>query len=70
MVEPGQDQGLAAEAVAGDLVVEGARGQHLDGDIAIEMLVVRAVDHAHAALTQGLDDDEMGETASDHEVTL
>jgi hypothetical protein len=43
------DAGLVAEALGGRRIGRVFRGQHLDGDVAVEGGVAGAVDHAHAA---------------------
>ena len=56
MREPRQHVGLAAEALARRAVVERARGEHLDRDLAIEVRVVRLPHLAHAAAPDLLDE--------------
>ena len=48
--------GLALETCERTRIGREVPGQHLDGDIAIELVVSRAVDFAHATGTEGRDD--------------
>src|SRR6185437_14656077 len=57
MREPRQRPGLLLEA-RNEVLVGGIVGrQNLDGDIAIEMLLTRAIDTRHAALAEQIRDD-------------
>jgi len=62
--------GLLVEAGAGALVGEGAFGEDLEGDVAVELLVVGAVDLTHASRPEALDDAVVGERAADHPAPL
>ena len=64
--EAGEGVGLLAEAGAGGLVGEGALGEDLQGDVPIELVVVGAVDLAHAPGAEALDDAVVVERAADH----
>ena len=64
--EAGEGVGLLAEAGAGGLVGEGALGEDLQGDVAVELVVMGAVDLAHAPGAEALDDAVVGERAADH----
>ena len=48
MVQPGEQEGLFAEALARSFIRQGSRGQDFDGDIAVQSLIVGAIEHAHA----------------------
>ena len=66
VIELGDGLGLALETRE-PIGVGGHRlRQHLDRHIAIEPLVVRAVDHAHPALADLLDDAVVAEGGADH----
>ena len=56
---------LAPETPPGD-VVEPVRANRLDRDPALQALVERLVDDAHAALTQAAEDSKVGEAIRDH----
>ena len=56
MIQRGQHLRFALEARHVLLVIREGRGQHLDGDVAIELGVVRAVHLAHAAGAEGCHD--------------
>ena len=59
---PGHRLGLTQHAVAGLRVfAQGLAAQDLDGDLAIELVVVGGVDDAHAALTDDVEDLEAAE---------
>jgi len=66
MREPGESVGFPAEAGARGIVGEGALGQDLEGEVTVELLVVGAVDLAHPARAEALDDPIVGERATDH----
>jgi hypothetical protein len=57
--------GLLAETAASILVPQGALGEHLQRDVAVQLLVVGAVDLAHAPGSEALDDAVVGERAAD-----
>jgi hypothetical protein len=58
--------GLSAEAGAGALVGERALRGDLEGDVAVELQVVGALDLAHASCPEALDHAVVGEGAADH----
>ncbi len=61
----GQQAGLAGEALAQARLVAHAGGAHqLEGDLAVELGVEGAVDHAHAARADGVDDDVAAESGA------
>jgi hypothetical protein len=66
VVEPREGERLQAEALARGLVRQGARRQHLERHVAVQPFVVGAVDHAHAAGPDHLQDPEMSERLTDH----
>ena len=77
-VEHGGDPGMAqarererlvAEARPGRGVGERAFGQELERHLALEPLVARAVDHAHAARGDGAQDAVMRKGPADHDGT-
>ena len=49
MIEPGEGQRFLAEALAGPFVREAARRQDFQGDLALETLIARPINHAHPA---------------------
>jgi len=51
MRELGQTPSLTLEAEPG-LSISGARMQQFDRELAIELLVITGIDHAHAALAE------------------
>jgi hypothetical protein len=66
-----QGESFAAEPLTCRIVIESAGEQDLDGDVALEMLVAGAIDDAHAARTDSLNDAEVrqrspGETGVVH----
>jgi hypothetical protein len=56
MVQLGQRQGFRAEIFAGGVVGERLGWQYLDGYVAVEVLIAGAIDFAHAASADPLDD--------------
>ncbi len=48
--------GPGKSTLAGDGIVEGAGQEHLDGQLTLQFLVVRAIHRAHAASAKPLDD--------------
>ena len=66
VVQPGQRLRFTPEPPPCRLVGQHARWQHLEGDVAIEMLVAGAVDLAHPAFAELLDDPVVREGAADH----
>src|SRR5271157_1002252 len=61
MVQPAEDEGLAAKACARGAVTQRLGVEHLDGDIALQPHVPRAVHDAHAASADLLGETEMTE---------
>ena len=61
-----QGQRFLAKAVAGLLVTQKARRQHLHRHVAAQLLVPGAVHLAHAAGAELLEDPVVGERAADH----
>jgi hypothetical protein len=59
VIQPGERQGFLAELFACRGIAEQAREQDLDGDITIEVLIVREVDNAHSAGTDLIHDPVM-----------
>jgi hypothetical protein len=57
---------LLAKAAAGRLVSQQTRRQHLQGHVAVQLLVVGAIHLAHAPGAESLLDAVVGERASDH----
>ena len=55
MRQPRQDECLAAKPLAPGCVAERAAQEHLDGDVAVEVVIVSFPDRAHAALTDQLE---------------
>ena len=51
MVEPGESDGLFVEALAGNFVREGPRGEHLNGDLAVEVFILGTINITHPAGT-------------------
>ena len=49
MIQARQSDRFLAEAFAGRVVCQGPRRQDLEGDVALQALIVRAVHHAHPA---------------------
>src|SRR5205823_12725365 len=49
MIQAREHAGFVAKALARGLVVKRARCEHLEREIAFQLLVVGAIDHAHAA---------------------
>ena len=65
--EPGHRLGLAVQAGASEAVA--LRGpQQLDGDLAVELVVVGRVDDAHAALADLLQDREVADPRRDDQL--
>ena len=58
VLQPPQRAGLADQPLAGAVAVEVVAAHQLERDLAIELGIVRGVDHAHAALAQGAEQDE------------
>src|SRR5579872_3519358 len=56
MTQPGKDSCFFMESLARRFVVYGTWGKNLDSDIAVEVLVVGAIDFPHAALSDLLED--------------
>ena len=65
MVQLGERKGFFAEPFSGSVVSEHAEGQNLKGHVAIELLVVSAVDHAHSAGADLLENDVVSESLAD-----
>src|SRR5208337_1207767 len=61
MVQPAEDEGLAAKACARGTVTQRLGVEHLDGDIALQPHVPCAVHDAHAASADLLGETEMTE---------
>lgn len=64
--EAGERPGLLAEAGAGLVVRDEPGGKHLEGDVAVELFVMGAVDLAHRACAERRDDTVVSERAPDH----
>ena len=58
MIEPGQGAGLGEQAIVSAGIVEAAGVDQLEGDPSIEIRIVGAVDHAHAAAGDRPEQDE------------
>ena len=56
MIQRGEDAGLRARTGRGDRVGRQAVRQDLDGDVAIQLRVARAIDLAHAPGPEGGND--------------
>ncbi len=56
MVERGRGPRLSHESRPGARIIEAVRREDLDGDVPMEMFVVGAIDLAHAAGTELVDD--------------
>jgi hypothetical protein len=50
MVESGKSQGLAAEMAADSVVGDGPGEEKLEGDFAVEVLILAAIDNTHPPL--------------------
>ena len=61
---------LAAKSLARDRICQRAPQEHLDRHVAVEMLVVGAIDLAHAARAEGFEDSIVGEGLADHGASL
>ena len=69
MAQPGGGPGLAQEALDALRTVEGARPRHLEGDFAVELRVVGAVDRAERAGAEAgshLEAADLGRLAGGH----
>src|SRR6185369_17556003 len=66
MIEACQRDRLLAEASAAGLVRKSSRGQNLDGDVALQLLVMGEKNHAHAASADLLADAVMSEGLAYH----
>ena len=66
MVEAAERERFAAEALARRVVGQRAGGQDLQRDVAVEPLVVGAIDDAHAAFADLLEDAVVAEGLADH----
>src|SRR5215467_9758449 len=67
VIEFGQGRGFFAEMAACGLVGESAGRQDLYGDIALELLVAREVDHSHSARGYFLQDVIVAQSLANHE---
>jgi hypothetical protein len=65
VAQPGEGQGLFAEALAGGIVCRSADGQNLDGHIAVQAGIACAVHFAHAASTELFHNAVLGERFAD-----
>src|SRR5579862_1838737 len=66
MVELRECESFLAEAFACGRVGECAGGKHFDRDVAIQLLVASAVDHAHAAFAEFAEDSIVTEKLVNH----
>ena len=66
VVQARQGLRFAAESPPRRFVAQHPRRQHLDGDVAVEVRVVRAVDLSHPAGAEALEDSIVRERAADH----
>ena len=66
MIEAGQGQRFFAQALAGSLVGNAAGGEDFEGHVAIEALVARPVDNAHAACAKLFGYKIVPEPVTDH----
>src|SRR5215469_9047640 len=67
VIEFGQGRGFFAEMAACGFVGESAGRQDLYGDIALELLVAREVDHSHSACGNFLQDVIVAQSLANHE---
>ena len=67
VTQPGQGHGLVSKPRPGFRVFKGRGRQDLDGDVAIEAVVERPVDDAHATGAEFLDDAVTPKGAADHQ---
>jgi hypothetical protein len=65
MVQLCKSQGFSAETLAGDFVGQSAGGQYLQRNIAIQLLIMSAIHHAHAAGSNVLDNAVVAEDVAD-----
>jgi hypothetical protein len=65
MVKSGQGQGLTPEVFAGAFVSQQRRSQNLDGHVALQPFIVGAVNLAHAAGTDYLENLESADLSAD-----
>jgi hypothetical protein len=49
MVQASEGQSFPAKPLLGSLVGERSGRQNLDGDVAVELLIMRAIDDSHAS---------------------
>jgi hypothetical protein len=68
MIQFGKRQGLFAEIFASGFIGDGSGTEHLDGDFAIEVLVVGTIDRTHPAAADFLNDAVVGKLKSDEGV--
>jgi hypothetical protein len=66
MVEGGGGAGLAQQARPGGVVAEVAGGENLNGDVAVKLLIVGAIDLAHPTRADALDDSIMAQLLANH----
>ncbi len=66
MVQLGQGHGLFAEASAGRVVTQSARGQNLQCHIAVELFITGAVNHTHSSGGYFFQDAVVAECLANH----
>jgi hypothetical protein len=56
MLQTGNRPRFKAEAVNKSAVLSGVRRKHLNGDIAVDVVLVSKIDRCHSPLTENADD--------------
>src|ERR1700731_3335791 len=70
MIQLGQSQGLFAEGSTSRVIIKGTRWQNFDRHVAVQLLVVRAIDHTHATGPDFFEDTVVAEHLADHSRSL
>jgi hypothetical protein len=69
MIEGGERLRFALESQRAIRITDEVVGQDFDGDVAIQFGIARAIDLAHAAFAQLVEDAKVSELLADHRIT-